>query len=112
MTSNLEQNKALARREQEAFWAGGDAAIADELFAPQVTEGNGRVVSPSDLVAQMRMQRAAAPDAQIRVLDQVAEGGSGCHAAGGHRHATRRLAGHPADGQRLRHARAGDAPHR
>jgi len=72
--SDIERNKALARREQEVFWAGGHAAIADELFARQVTEGDGRVVSPSDLVAQMQMQRAAAPDVQLRVLDQIAEG--------------------------------------
>jgi len=72
--SDIERNKALARREQEEFWAGGNAAIADELFAQQVTEGDGRVVSPSDLAAQMRIQRVAVPDIQIRVLDQVAEG--------------------------------------
>ncbi len=72
--SDMERNKALARREQEAFWAGGDAAIADELFAPAVTEGDGRVVSPADLTAQMQRQRVAAPDVQIRVLDQIAEG--------------------------------------
>ena len=72
--SQTEQDKALARREQEAFWAGGDAAIADELFALRVTEGDGRVVNPSDLAAQMRIQRVAVPDIQIRVLDQVAEG--------------------------------------
>jgi predicted ester cyclase len=71
---NIERNKTLARREQEAFWAGGDAAIADELFAPRVTEGDGRVVSPADLAAQMQMQRVAVPDVQIRVLDQVGEG--------------------------------------
>jgi predicted ester cyclase len=72
--SDIARNKALARREQEEFWAGGNAVIADELFARQVTEGDGRVVSPSDLVAQMHTQRVAAPDVQIRVLDQVAEG--------------------------------------
>jgi predicted ester cyclase len=72
--SNMERNKALARREQEAFWAGGHAAIADELFAPRVTEGDGRVVSPAELTAQMQMQRVAVPDVQIRVLDQVGEG--------------------------------------
>jgi predicted ester cyclase len=71
---DIERNKALARREQEAFWAGGDVAIADELFAPRVTEGDGRVVSPADLTAQMQMQRVAVPDVQIRVLDQVGEG--------------------------------------
>ncbi len=63
-----------ARREQEAFWAGGNAAIADELFAPQVTEGDGRVLGPADLTAMMQMQRAAVPDVQIRVEAQVAEG--------------------------------------
>jgi len=72
--SQIERNKALARREQEEFWAGGNAAIADELFGQQVTEGDGRVVSPSDLVAQMQGQHIAGPDVQIRVLDQVAEG--------------------------------------
>lgn len=72
--SDLERNKALARREQEAFWAGGDAAIADELFAPRVTEGDGRVLSPADLSATMQMRRVAVPDVRIRVLDQVAEG--------------------------------------
>jgi predicted ester cyclase len=72
--SDIERNKALAASEQEAFWAGGNAAIADELFAPRVTEGDGRVVSPADLTAQMQMQRVAAPDVQIRVLDQIAEG--------------------------------------
>jgi predicted ester cyclase len=72
--SDIERNKALAQREQEAFWAGGEAAIADELFAPRVTEGDGRVVSPADLTAQMQMQRVAVPDVQIRVLDQVGEG--------------------------------------
>lgn len=71
--SDLERNKALARREQEAFWSGGDASIAHDLFAPRVTEGDGRVVSPADLTAQMQMQRRAAPDVQIRVLEQVAE---------------------------------------
>lgn len=34
--SDIERNKALPRRQQEAFWVGGDAAIADELFAPAV----------------------------------------------------------------------------
>jgi predicted ester cyclase len=72
--SDIERNKALARREQEAFWAGGDVAIADELFAPRVTEGDGRVVSPADLTAQMQLQRVAVPDVQIRVLDQIGEG--------------------------------------
>ncbi|MFN3359646.1 MAG: ester cyclase [Pseudomonas sp.] len=72
--SNLESNKALTRREQEEFWAGGNAALADVLFAAQVTEGDGRVVTPTDLTAQMQMQRNAAPDLQIRVLDQIAEG--------------------------------------
>lgn len=72
--SEIERNKALARREQEEFWAGGNAAIADELFALQVTEGDGRVVSPADLVAQLQRQHLAGPDVQIRVLDQVAEG--------------------------------------
>jgi predicted ester cyclase len=72
--STVEQNKALARREQEEFWAGGNAGIADELLASQITEGDGRVVSPADLVAQMRRQHVAGPDVQIRVLDQVAEG--------------------------------------
>lgn len=71
--SDLEWNKALARREQEAFWAGGDASIAHDLFAPQVTEGDGRMVSLADLTAQMQMQRRTAPDVQIRVLEQVAE---------------------------------------
>jgi predicted ester cyclase len=72
--SDLERNKALARREQEEFWAGGNAAIADALFAPRVTEGDGQVLSPAELTAIMQMQRAAAPDVHIRVLDQVAEG--------------------------------------
>jgi len=71
---DVQGNKAIARREQEAFWAGGNAAIADELFARQVTEGDGRVLSPADLTAIMQMQRAAVPDLQIRVLDQLAEG--------------------------------------
>ena len=71
---SIEANKALARREQEAFWAGGNAAIADELFAPHVTEGDGRVVSPADLTAVMQMQHVAVPDVQIRVEAQVAAG--------------------------------------
>lgn len=72
--SDIERNKMLARREQEAFWAGGDASIANELFAAQVREGDGRVVTSTDLTAQMQMQRNAAPDLQIRVQDQIAEG--------------------------------------
>ena len=71
---STEASKALARREQEAFWAGGEAAAAGELFAAQVTEGDGRMVSPAELTAIMQMQRVAVPDVQIRVLDQVAEG--------------------------------------
>ena len=72
--SNLESYKALARREQTEFWAGGNTAVTDELFAAQVTEGDGRVVSPADLAAIMRTQRNAVPDLEIHVLDQVAEG--------------------------------------
>ncbi len=71
--SNLESYKALARREQEEFWAGGNAVMADVLFAAEVIEGDGRVVCPADLVAVMRTQRSAVPDLEIRVLDQVAE---------------------------------------
>jgi predicted ester cyclase len=70
----IEANKELVRREQEEFWGQGVESIAAQVFAPQVTEGNGRLVTPADLIAVTRMQRAAIPDLRVRVLDLLGEG--------------------------------------
>jgi predicted ester cyclase len=71
---NTERNKELLRREQEEFWGQGKYDLAKEIFAPQITEGDGREVSPDDLIGLNQMQHGAAPDVRIRVSDLVAEG--------------------------------------
>ena len=71
---SIEANKELLRREQEKFWGQGLESVAAEVFAPQVTEGDGRVLTRDDLIAVQRMQRAAGPDLRVRVLDMLGEG--------------------------------------
>jgi len=71
---SIEANKELLRREQEKFWGQGLESVAAEVFAPQVTEGDGRVLTRDDLIAVQRMQRAAGPDLRVRVLDMLDEG--------------------------------------
>jgi predicted ester cyclase len=71
---SIESNKILLRREQEEFWGQGMEAIATELFASQVMEADGRLVTPDDLMAVQRMQRSAAPDLRVHVLDLLGEG--------------------------------------
>jgi hypothetical protein len=42
----------------------GNEAVAEEIFAPQVIEGDGRQLSTADLCAAMRGMHAAAPDGE------------------------------------------------
>jgi steroid delta-isomerase-like uncharacterized protein len=72
---SLEQNKALTRRWLESFSA-GNLAIMDELFAPNYLSHDPAVPDGGSLNGfkqLMGAMRAAFPDAQATIEDQVAE---------------------------------------
>lgn len=71
MTS--EQNKAIVRRFFDEVWNGQRLEVVDEVFAPTVLLGGQPV--PRDTIKQVvATRRAAFPDIQVTVDDQVAEG--------------------------------------
>ena len=75
---STEANKALARRYYEEVVNGGNAALVDELFAPDYV--NHVAGSPEDLHGPDgermfdTLYRQAFPDAHLTIEDMVAEG--------------------------------------
>ena len=77
-TQALEENKAIARRHFEQLWAGGDLAVADEIYS---TSAVGRHLGSPDHGGYPEGERqhvlesnTAFPDTSVTVEDQVAEG--------------------------------------
>ena len=70
-----ERNKAVARRFLNELWNGSNFAIVDELLARDYDGHSSTVIrGPEGAVAFIPRLRAAFPDFQFRVLDQIAEG--------------------------------------
>lgn len=72
-----EENKALSRRVIEECFNKGNLALADELCAPDYVDHDappGFSPGVEGFKQQVAMYRAAFPDVQITVEDQVAEG--------------------------------------
>jgi steroid delta-isomerase-like uncharacterized protein len=77
-TQALEENRAIARRHFEQLWAGGDLAVADEIYS---TSAVGRHLGSPDHGGYPEFERqhvlennTAFPDTSVTVEDQVAEG--------------------------------------
>jgi predicted ester cyclase len=68
-----EENKALVRRYFAEVVSGGNLALIDELFAPAVTV-NGQPGGPDVIGQIVGNYRAAFPDLEAIVEEQVAEG--------------------------------------
>jgi steroid delta-isomerase-like uncharacterized protein len=75
---SVEENKAIARRHFAELWRKGDLPVADEIYAPSAVghdysnpEHRDYPESEKQLVVA---DRAAFPDGQVAVEEQVAEG--------------------------------------
>lgn len=73
-----ENAKEITRRVFEDLWTKGDLDVADRMFAgsfvghdPNMSE---TIRGPDELKAYVRMYRAAFPDLNVTVDDQIAEG--------------------------------------
>ena len=78
---STEENKAVLRRNEEAFNK-GDLAIADETIAPNyVYHGSGgqELKGPEGFKQIITMMRTAFPDLHMTVEDVVAEGDKVAH---------------------------------
>ncbi|HSM55574.1 MAG TPA: ester cyclase [Candidatus Sulfomarinibacteraceae bacterium] len=70
-----EKNKGVARRFLEELWNRSNFAVVDELLARDYDGHSSTVIrGPEGAVAFIPRMRAAFPDFQFRVLDQIAEG--------------------------------------
>jgi steroid delta-isomerase-like uncharacterized protein len=69
----LDQHKAIARRFFEEVWNQQKLEAIDEIFAPMVMF-NGQLVARDIFRQVVAARRAAFPDIQVTVEDQVAEG--------------------------------------
>ena len=72
-----EENKAIVRRLMLEVWCQGRLEVIDEICAPSfVGHGLPPVVSPDreGLKQVVAMYRAAYPDVQMTIEDQIAEG--------------------------------------
>ena len=72
-----ERNKAVVRRWIEAFKAGGDESVSDELRSPQFVNHSappGAPTGPEAGKLAFRAMRAAFPDLHVRIEDMVADG--------------------------------------
>jgi len=76
--NTLEENKAISRRADEELFDRGNLDVADELFAPNFVyhePASGEEWHGPESVRQYAtMMRAAFPDLQYTVEDQIAEG--------------------------------------
>ena len=73
---SAERNKALIRRLIEAFWNAGQAAVFDEVFAPDYVDHNPAPGQTPDREGFRQLAaafRAALPDMHSTVDDLVAE---------------------------------------
>jgi len=68
-----EENKAIVRRFFEEAWNRQNMDVIDEIFASTVVF-NGQSVTRDALKQTLAGRRAAFPDIQVTVDDQVAEG--------------------------------------
>lgn len=68
-----EENKAIVRRFFEEAWNQHNLNVIDEIFASTVTF-NGQSITRDALKQALAGRRAAFPDIQVTVDDQVAEG--------------------------------------
>ena len=70
-----EKNKVVARRFLEELWNRSNFAVVDELLARDYDGHSSTVIrGPDGAVAFIPVMRAAFPDFQFKVLDQIAEG--------------------------------------
>lgn len=70
-----EKNKVVARRFLEELWNRSNFAVVDELLARDYDGHSSTVIrGPEGAVAFIPVMRAAFPDFQFKVLDQIAEG--------------------------------------
>ena len=70
-----EKNKAIVRRFLEELWNRSNFAVVDELLANDYDGHSSTVIRGSEgAMAFIPRLRAALPDFQFRVLDQIAEG--------------------------------------
>ncbi len=72
-----EENKAIARRLIEEVWNKGNFEVADEIFAPDFVANSLPPGIPPDsegFKQFVAMYRAAFPDVNLHIEDQIAEG--------------------------------------
>lgn len=70
-----DKNKAIARRFLDELWNRGNFAVIDELLARDYDGHSSTVVrGPEGAEAFIPTVRAAFPDFQFKILDQIAEG--------------------------------------
>lgn len=70
-----EMNKAVARRFLDELWNEGNFDVVDELLARDYDGHSSTVIrGPDGAMAFIPVARAAFPDFQFEVLDQIAEG--------------------------------------
>jgi steroid delta-isomerase-like uncharacterized protein len=69
----LEEHKTIVRRFFEEAWNQQNLNVVDEIFAPTVIF-NGQSITRDALKQALAGRRAAFPDIQVTVDDQVAEG--------------------------------------
>lgn len=75
---STEENKRIARRHFDELWAQGKLEVADEIYS---SDCMGRYAThpehggyPECEKEGVRGERAAVPDMQVTILDQIAEG--------------------------------------
>lgn len=73
-----EENEAVVRRFLEEIFAGGNLELVDELFAPDYVLHDpsvpGEVRGPEGMRQYVSMYRAAYPDTNFTIEDQISEG--------------------------------------
>lgn len=70
-----EKNKEVARRFLDELWNRSNFAVVDELLASDYDGHSSTVIrGPEGAIAFIPRLRAAFPDFEFRVLDQIAEG--------------------------------------
>jgi steroid delta-isomerase-like uncharacterized protein len=71
------ENKAISRRADEELFNRGNLDVADELFTPDFVyhdPAGGQLRGPENVKGYAAMLRAAFPDLQQTIEDQIAEG--------------------------------------
>lgn len=70
-----DKNKARARYFLDELWNQGNFEVADELLARDYDGHSSTVIrGPKGAIAFIPVMRAAFPDFQFKILDQIAEG--------------------------------------